>query len=318
MENNYLSLSEIKQLKSDLLMPKKSKKSNKSFTSSVSGEFYKMRNKEIGEELEDNIRNVLEIYYGWKKVSLNRKFIYCEIFIDKKIEILTSLKEEEIIIEGQSVYFKINKNKSLEILANGNKQRIKSQKQTKVNIFGQEVIINGRKDLELDGIYEQFNFDEFDENEITYLYSNTNNLGIESFDKLVLEVKLNRDKICDLLFQLIRDKKILENFSDDKILYVGIINAKSVNFQEVVKFQNDHEDLNFILIGINNNKIHGKDIRKFHDWDEIVQNIENQIRIKSLEDKLDVVISLLKRRKNNPALKKKRKRQKCTDSDNEE
>ena len=64
MENNYLSLSEIKQLKSDLLMPKKSKKSNKSFTSSVSGEFYKMRNKEIGEELEDNIRNVLEIYYS--------------------------------------------------------------------------------------------------------------------------------------------------------------------------------------------------------------------------------------------------------------
>jgi len=318
MENNYLSLSEIKQLKSDLLMPEKSKKSNKSFTSSISGEFYKMRNKEIGEELEDNIRNVLEIYYGWKKVILNRKFIYCQIFMDEKVEILTSLKEEEIIIEGQSVHFKINKNKSLEILAAGNKQRIKSQNQTKVNIFGQDIIINGRKDLELDGIYEQFNFDEFDENEITYLYTNIKNLGIESFDKLVLEVKINRDKICDLLFQLIRDKKILENCSDDKFLYVGIINAKSVNFQEVIKFKNEHEDLNFILIGIKNNKIHGKDIRKFHDWDEIVQNIENQIRIKSLEDKLDVVISLLKRRKNNPALKKKRKRQKDSDSDKDE
>ena len=145
MQKIYLSQNEINELKSDLLMEKKSK-SQKSFNSSISHEFYKIRNKEIGIDFEENVRNILTIYYKWKNIPLSRKFIYCEINIDGKIDIITSIKPEQIPINDKIVSFKINSDKSLDIMTNEGTQKIKAQRQSKQKIFEKEIIVDVRKE----------------------------------------------------------------------------------------------------------------------------------------------------------------------------
>lgn len=316
MQKKYLSKNEINQLKSDLLMKKKSNY-RKTLSSSISQEFYKNQNKEIGITLEDNIRNILTIYYQWQKVPINRKFVYCEITIDKKTDIITNLNPEEILINGKIVTFKINTDKSLDIEANGVTNKIKSQQQIKYKIFEKEIIIENRKEIEIDGIYKNFNFEKFDKNEITYLYKNIHNMEITSFDKVILEIKLNKSKIDELLIQLLRDKKFLEKVSDDNILYLGIINSKTVNFEIISNFKKDHEDLNFIIIGIKDSKLCKKDLNKNHDWDEI---LKLQKVTKTLEDvmrRLQSVEEELKNKKDMEKLTKKRKRDKSNSDDSD-
>ena len=77
--------------------------------SSISSQFYKMRNEEIRIELEDNIRNILELNYVWKKFSLNKSFLYCEIQIEDKIELLTNNEEKEITIGNKKITLKLIK-----------------------------------------------------------------------------------------------------------------------------------------------------------------------------------------------------------------
>ena len=328
MQKIYLSQNEINELKSDLLLEKKSN-SQKSFNSSISHEFYKIRNKEICIDFKENVRNILTIFYKWKNIPLSRKFIYCEINIDGKIDIITSIKPKQILINDKIVSFIINSDKSLDIITNEVTQKIKAQQQSKQKIFEKEIIIDVRKEVEIDGIYENANFDKFDNNEITFLYKNTHNIEISSFDKAFLEIKLNREKINELLLQLLRDKKLLENLTDDNFLYVGIINSKKVNYEIIKKFKNDYKDLNFIIIGINDSKLCQKDLNKYHDWEEIVKMQEVKkdmrevkkdikdinIRLEAIEKKLGEAISLFKRGKNKAKLRKKRKRENASNSD---
>ena len=67
--NNYLSQKQINKLKEDL-MNKKKKFDN--YSNNSSSEYYKMKNKDVGLNFEDNIRNILIFNYGWKKNEINR------------------------------------------------------------------------------------------------------------------------------------------------------------------------------------------------------------------------------------------------------
>ena len=115
---------------------------------------------------------------------------------------------------------------------------------------------------------------------------------IKNFNKVVIEIKLNRDKINELISQLSRDKEILEHFYDDNFLYIGIINSKSVNFQELKNILGMYDDLNFMLFGVINSQFAGKDTTKYHDWDEL-KFVRN--RLDKIETRLDKIESTMKK-----------------------
>lgn len=171
MQNYYLNANQINKLKKDLMSKHKKSSANSSITSS---EYYKMKNKEVGIHFEENIRNILMLNYGWKKQEINRKLLYCYIKYDGDSNLITNIAEKKLTISKTKVTFRINKNKSLDIIFGNNFIKIKNQKETKKTILGKNAIITERKDMENDGWFNLNNFDinKFDKNEICEIYKN--------------------------------------------------------------------------------------------------------------------------------------------------
>jgi hypothetical protein len=307
MSKNYIR--RIIKLKKNLMQGKgTSFKFSKSY-SSVSSEFYKMKNKEVDTDFEKNINQILEYFYDFKKVPLNRSFLYRELEIDGKNVFIAGDQEKIIEINKRPVLFKVYQDKSLNIICDDKEEeKIKSQKIITKSVCDKEIIIKPARDVEIDGIYENFNFEKFDPKEIICIYKNIKDSEIKNFNKVVIEIKLNRDKINELISQLSRDKEILEKFYDDNFLYIGIINSKSVNFQELKNILGMYDDFNFMLFGVINSQFAGKDTTKYHDWDEM-KFVRN--RLDKIESTTKKILKLLNK-------KTKRNKGKKRTSDDEE
>ena len=287
--NNYLSQKQINKLKEDL-MNKKKKFDN--YSNNSSSEYYKMKNKDVGLNFEDNIRNILIFNYGWKKNEINRKLIYCYIKYNNVSHIVTNIAKKKLIISKEKVIFKINKDKSLDIIT-GHLEKIKSQKETKKTIKDQEVIITGRKDIEIDGWFEINGFDIniLDKNEICVIYKNLQEDDIKKAKQVVIESKLSRNKINELLIQLKRDKYVIDKMQKiekDNIIYLGFINSKSINQKEFYKnIIPKFKDLKFVLFGVKNSIFGKRKVTEFYDWEGIIKMDSLDKRLKSLEEKTE-------------------------------
>ena len=310
MQNYYLSADKMNKLKEDL-MPKNKKPYT--YSSISSSEYDKMKNKEVGLYFEENIRNILMLNYGWKNKQINRKLLYCYIKCDNDSYLITNINETKLTISNKKVTFKINENKSLDIINDNKVIKIKNQEETKTTIVGKEFIITERKDMENDGFFELNNFDTniFDKNEICEIYKNIKPDDIKKAKQAIIESKLNKNKVNELLLQLKRDKLIYEKVEErqkDSIIYIGFINSKSINKHEFLKnIIPNFKDLKFILFGIKNSIFGKRKVTEFYDWEGIknVKRIERRIdnfegRIVKLENevvkmnkKLDIIIKKL-------------------------
>ena len=295
MKNYYLSINQINKLKKEL-MPKNKKPGN--YSSFSSSEYYKMKNKEVGVHFEENIRNILMLNYGWKSKEIKRKLLYCYIKYDSASHLITNLDVTKLIISKTKVTFKINENKSLDIIIGKNIMKIKNQKETKKIILGKEIIITERKDMENDGwfILNNFDINKFDKNEICEIYKNIEPHDIEKAKQVVIESKLNKNKVNELLLQLNRDKHIIEkieNIEKDNIIYMGFINSKSINRQEFFKnIIPNFKDLKFILFGIKDEFFGKRKVTEFYDW----EGIKNAKRMKRRIDNLERVMEKMNRK----------------------
>ena len=227
MQNNYLTDKQITKLKEGLMNKKHKHDKNSNFSSS---EYYKMKNNDVGIYFEENIRNILMVNYGWKKKKINRKILYCYIKYDDESHIITDIKKTKLNISKKEVIFNINKDKSLDIIIDKISEKIKTQKETKKIIGEKECTITERKDMENDGWFELNNFDinSFDKNEVKVIYKNIQPKEIKNTKQAIIESKLSKNKINELLLQLARDKSVIkkmENFERDSILYIGFINS---------------------------------------------------------------------------------------------
>lgn len=299
MENYYLNERQINKLKEDL-MNKEKKSENRS---NISSEYYKMKNKDVGLYLEENIRNTLMLNYRWKKKNISRKLIYCDIKYDNESHIITNISGAKITISKKEVFFNINKDKSLDILIDNNHQKIKTQKETKKTIVDKECIITERKEMENDGWFEikDFDINEFDKSEICVLHKNAEPHEIKNAKQAIIETKLSRDKINELLNQLNRDKFIAEKIEKSEkgsIIYVGFINSKSINyklfFEEILP---NFKDLKFILFGIKNSIFGKRKITEFYDWESIknIKALEKNVnglakKLNGIDKKLNIII----------------------------
>ena len=311
MQNYYLNANQINKLKKDLMPKHKNSGANSSISSS---EYYKMKNKEVGIHFEENIRNILMLNYGLKKKEINRKLLYCYIKYDGNSNLITNIEEKKLTISETIVTFRINDNKSLDIIFdNNNIIKIKKQKESQQTILGKTVIITERKDMENDGWFNLNNFDinKFDKNEICEIYKTIEPGKIKKAKQVIIESKLNKNKVNELLFQLNRDKKIIEkieNIQKDNILYMGFINAKSINIQDFINnVIPKYQDLKFILFGIKNEFFGKRKVTEFYDWELIkdvkrmegrIDNLERRIgnlekKVGNINKKLDIILKYL-------------------------
>ena len=126
MKINYLRKSDINKLKAELMGKRKrnnnarrNSKNNCSNSclsvSNISSQYFSLRNDEIGQDFEENIRNILIMNYNWKEWNFKRKFLFREIrFKLKKIFIITGEKKSAFI-NHRIVYFKFNDDNSIDI-----------------------------------------------------------------------------------------------------------------------------------------------------------------------------------------------------------
>lgn len=319
MQKNYLNNAQILKLKRELMSKNKKdkNKSNFSYSSSLSSEYYTMRNKEIGINFENNVRNILKFYYGWKEIKLKRKIKARDIICENNIYMVTDIEKQELYLNGKKITFQMNENKSIDLIIDGESTNFNSQKPFNYKLFGKIITINPPIDMELDCLFENFDLNKFDKSEIRFIIKNiNNNLEITNFKKVAIEIKLNKKKIEDLLNQLIRDKKFLENEINEDILYLGFVNSKGVDHEKVAQFKEKNKNLNFIILGLNNSIFCNKDVTKFYDWEEIIDNkktIEKitmaqknfDTRLSNLETKVDQIISLLKKKRRKALSSKK-------------
>ena len=123
-------------------------------------------------------------------------------------------------------------------------------------------------------------------NNIDYEKSKDDNYNILSeYNYAVIEIKLSKHKTKDLIFQIKRDKEIMEKLIKGKILYIGFINSEDID----IDITKEVKGLNFILFGIRNSKFCGRDMAQYLDWNSIekIQSLEE--RLDRVEERLDEV-----------------------------
>ena len=138
--------------------------------------------------------------------------------------------------------------------------------------------------MEIDGYFKmnKFKVEMFNENEIDVIYSNINKDDEKSFNNSIIEVKLNANKVDDLISQIRKDHHLLKLKNEKDTLVIGFINSNKI--KNIAHF-NSLDNKKCVIYGIKNSIFCGKEVTYHIDWD-----LER--RVKSLEEKMDILNDL--------------------------
>ena len=112
------------------------------------------------------------------------------------------------------------------------------------------------------------------------------------FKYVVVEIKLSKTTIGEMIEQIKRDKEVMEKIIKDKILYLGFVNSENINRKSI----KDIKGINFILFGIKNSQFYGRDILHYLDWNLIKKVDTLSEKIDNIERKLDILIKSYNRK----------------------
>ena len=291
VKKSYLinSKKKINKLKRDLIKSSTSIKSNSAF-------YKRFKNADIRKIFETNIRQALIVKYNWKIKKIERQFFYRELFHDKTLDYIIVNKSQKIKIRNEIFIFKLLKDKLIIRKDNNTELKmdipIKERDVMEFPIINEKIKISVQKEIEFDGIFKNKNIDfsKFSE-EVEIIYSNLEDKNINDFNYIITEIKLSANRVNDLITQIKKDKNIMENILNKKILFVGFINDTKIKFNIEEKIK----DIDFILFGLKNGKLTKRDMTQYIDWETI----------KEFNNKFDMIIHELKSIKN---IIKKRKR----------
>ena len=260
-------IKQIKKLKKDLMPRTNSFKSDYSGSSKFSKEFNKIKNSEVGEIFERNILETLIFEYNFQEGNIKRHFYLRTLTFNKMEEILLIGEPKPMIINNKKYIFKLNDDKSVTIEESGRIfQTIYNNKMNNLPIEEEIIVIGKLTEIEIDGsfLFNSDAFKKFNQDEVKTLFTNINPSQMDTYNYVILEIKLNKTKIMELIHQLRRAKNMLEKiYINKKILYVGFINSKDLDKDISSKIG----DLNIIIYGLKKNMFASRDMRKFYYWD---------------------------------------------------
>ena len=282
------SKKKINKLKRELLKPSTSIKSISSF-------YKRFKNADIGKIFETNIRQALIVKYGWKIKKIERQFFYRELFHDKTLDYIIVNKSQKIKIRNEIFIFKLLKDQLIISKDNNTELKmdipIKEREIMEFPIINERIKISAQKEIEFDGIFKNKNIDfsKFSE-EVEIIYSNLEDKNINDYNYIITEIKLSANRVDDLIAQIKKDKNIMENILNKKILFVGFINDTKIKFNIEEKIK----DIDFILFGLKSGKLTKRDMTQYIDW-ETIKEFNNKFNM--IIDELKSIKNLIKKRK---------------------
>ena len=307
----YLTKKEIKQLQKDLMCSNnnnsnigrtransQSNNSSDKISTLVMKEVKKTKNSDIGLLFEENIRKTLELEYNWELADIPRKFFYRDIQFKGKSYLLTSFRQ----IEAKRFYIYMGKENNACKFINKSDEEEKAEieeneKEVNYSFKNRNFIIGPPKEIEFDGIFSNFDSSvcPFNEEEIEVLFDNTN---FYNYEYAVIEIKLNAQKITELIKQIKEDQKVMKRIvENDDVVYLGFINVNRNDYDYLnsIDFSKICPDFNCILFGIKNGILSKRNITFPVDWKLVEQFYSFKKEIKEEIQNLKKEIQNLKK-----------------------
>ena len=283
---------DIKKLKEGLMA--KSPKTDNTLSS-----VRQVINETTGKIFEKNIRHILENNYGFKLLKYPEKIFIKKIRVNRGDKI-----QDEEIFQNEEATIKINNkkyiflfNERFEVFIKDEDNKIihtilskDSNKESKINLDDDIVIISPYKEMEIDDYFkiEKFEVNMFNSNEIDILYSNVNKNDEKFFTNTIIEVKLGSNKVDNLISQIRKDYHLLNLKNKNDTLVIGFINSNKITNKNHFDTLSNKK---CVIYGIKNSIFCGKEVTYQIDWD-----LEK--RVKSLEGKIDEIYKYIKKQEN--------------------
>ena len=297
MEYIYISQEEIIQLNKDLMssINRSSSADISNLSTLVSQEIKKTVNREIESIFKNNIRKTLEIEYNWKFSDIPRHFAYREIIFKGKTYIIyqnQNVVRKNIICkfepETQNCLI-INKNENTIIKEITEKEKCLNLMINK-NLFN----ISQPKEIEIGGIFEdsKFEISSFSLDEVEILFNNFHSL---EYKYAIIEVKLNANKLFELINQLKKDYNIMKNIINQNTIYFGFICLNDNDYGEIKKYKFSEICDNFqcLILGIKNGIFSGRKLTNPIDWKLVSQFYEVKKELINIKEEIRKISNLL-------------------------
>ena len=259
---------DIQQLKQNLM-------STSNNTESALSSARQAVDENLGKIFKKNIRKILELKHGFKKIEHPDKIFMKKIIIDikPKPKQMDILQEDEITVDIKDKKYKIlydyNHNFLIKEL-NGNKvaeiTSKNSNKDFKLDIDGISLKIFPYKEMEFDGYYAMENFcvNLFDQKEVEILYTNINKEEEEKFVNSIIEAKLSSKKTEKMKEQIRKDRNYLKAKGIKNSVILGLTNSVDIKNKDCFNSLKNNKcviygikksvymerKLHFLLIGI--------------------------------------------------------------------
>lgn len=270
---------DIKILKEELMSTFSYNYSDKKYVMDCVKQVY---NNQIGHNLEENIREILEEKMNWKKGDIDRNLFYRRITFDNKntYYIYTSKDGKEFDYNNTKWKF-IMENSKLEVYYKNKKGEEKSfiVNDTKASTFYRiETLVNIGKieNKEMDGSFSIPNFDLslFNQTEINVIYNKYDTS--KYYQYCILEAKLSCSKFEEMVSQLEKDYHIISQLTKKNVIYLGILNDYNI---DNIYYKNINIKFDCVIFSIKNSIFFGRDVRQFYDWQLIkrVNKLETEI-----------------------------------------
>lgn len=283
------------------------KELKKEMSKIISNRIKTHENSKIGKILEENIRNILLLKFKWEKSKIPREFCFRKIY-GRNIEGSSIInKDRQISLidkdDNEFLYFKfLESDKSCEIIDLKNRKIMKiNTKKKNVDIDTLGITISSVRKIEMDGIFILPNFElpNFISEEVKLIFNNININNREEIVNVIIEVKLNKKKLLELIHQIKYDAYVMKQLIKNKIIFIGFIGAGDDNDDdEDIIFEEELGNLNCAIYEIKSDYIFGKNVKQYIDWN-LVKDVEE------IKKKLNEIYDLIKKEKEEKLKNKK-------------
>ena len=206
----------IKKLKKDLI---DKNKTSTNTSDSVISSIRQTKNEKIGKVIENNIRNILQQYFNFEKIDFPHKVYIKKISYENDKKEIELIQNEETMLTIQKINFKFLFDEKFNIKININDNQPIDTIERKYNNVKETFIIKNTdikittypyREMEFDGFFKIRNFskNQFNEKEVSILYSNIINEREEDFRYCMIEVKKGSKKVNELITQIKKDNNL--------------------------------------------------------------------------------------------------------------